>query len=46
METKDWIGIALTVWSNLIATAALIVSIRQGKKKTASKSKGKRKHKR
>ncbi len=48
MELKDWVATALHVWSNLIATVALIISIRQrrqGKKKTASKSPN-RKHKR
>lgn len=47
MDTKWWIGVALTVWSNIIATIALILSIKKDpKKKTAShrprKHKGKR----
>lgn len=47
MEPKDWIGVVLTVWSNIIATIALIVSIKdkKDKKKTASKSE-RRKNKR
>lgn len=35
MDTKDWIGAALTAWANIIATLALIHTIRQDKKKTA-----------
>ena len=35
MDTKDWIGIVLTAWANLIATLALIHTMRQDKKKTA-----------
>ncbi|GEM_PF-3612557 len=47
MEPKDWIGVVLTVWSNIIATIALIASIKdkKDKKKTASKSE-RRKNKR
>jgi len=47
VEPKDWIGVVLTVWSNIIATIALIVSIKdkKDKKKTASKSE-RRKNKR
>ena len=48
MELRDWVATALTVWSNLVATIALIITVREyrrGKKKTASKS-SQRKHKR
>jgi len=47
VEPKDWIGVVLTVWSNIIATIALIASIKdkKDKKKTASKSE-RRKNKR
>ena len=39
METKDWIGIVLTIWTNIIATIALIHSIKKDKKKTAKRVK-------
>ena len=32
MEAKDWIGLGLTVWANIVATAALIHTIRKDKK--------------
>jgi hypothetical protein len=37
METKDWIGIALTVWANMVATIALVKVSK--KEKTAKRSK-------
>ena len=37
METKDWIGIALTVWSNIIATVTLATALK-GKRKTATRN--------
>ena len=46
MKSKDWIEIVLAVWSNIVTTVALIVTIKQGKRKTAPKKSGKRKRKR
>ena len=46
MEAKDWIAIALAIWSNLIATIALVVTIKKGKSKTAPRKPAKRKGKR
>ncbi len=43
-ETKDWVGVILTIWSNTVATIALVLSIKE-KRKTAKRSKP-RKHKR
>ncbi|MFR5876872.1 MAG: hypothetical protein ACLUFN_10325 [Eubacterium sp.] len=45
-NAKDIIEIALAVWSNVIATMALVVTIKQGKKKTAPKKRTKQKRKR
>ena len=48
MELRDWVATALNVWSNIVTTIALIITVREyrrGKKKTASKS-SQRKHKR
>lgn len=45
---RDWVATALNVWSNIVTTIALIITVREyrrGKKKTASKS-TRRKHKR
>lgn len=44
VEPKDWIGVVLTVWSNIIATIALIASIkdkRTKRKPQANPSEGK-----
>ena len=44
MELKDWVATLLTVWSNVIATIALILTIRE--KKTAKRKPRKHKRKR
>ena len=46
MNSKDIIEIALAVWSNIVTTVALIVTIKQDKRKTAPKKSAKRKRKR
>nr|DAZ05774.1 MAG TPA: hypothetical protein [Caudoviricetes sp.] len=43
IEVKDIIGIVLTIWANIIATIALVHSIRKDKRKTAPKHRSRRK---
>ena len=46
MDTKDWIGIVLTAWANLIATITLIHTIRKDSNKKATHRKKPDKQKR
>ncbi len=46
IELKDKITLVLMIWSNIIATASLIVTTIQGKRNTAPKKPTKHKRKR
>lgn len=46
MDVESWIATAMSVWANTIATIALILTIRQSKKKTAKVKPRKAKQKR
>lgn len=43
IERKDWIGIILSLWADIVATIALIHSLRKDKKKTAPKPRKRKK---
>ena len=46
IDTKEIIGVVLTVWANVVATIALVHELKKDKKKAAPPKPHKRKRKR
>ena len=46
IELKDWVGVAIGVWANIITTISMVVTIRNQAKKKPPSRKQPHKHKR